>query len=615
MWLTVWLLACSESDRVALETLPAETPPVATSGTLVDSGVPTEGATDSTSTPATVADVQVVDLAVTSGYLDEAFGLQRGRAAVVGDFDGDGRFDVFSGNPGDTSYVLMQRPGGGQPQFAPGAVFSTSEVMWGGIANDLDNDGDTDVVVTVGGNEFGYEGLDRVFLNDGTATFDEVLDPGMALVNQDGVERLSYSAGGFAADFDQDGVLDLFVNRGILPSGSVGNQRPDDPSGRNGWLLGQGDGTFVDVAGTIGEGTADRWSSRNSAAIDFDNDGDIDVFENNWIGPNRLWENAAADTGTLRFADVTVAMSLGGGDLRWPQTRTSQCAIAGDVNQDGWDDLVIFRRGPNEPGEPLVHAAGHMVWINLEGRGFVEVGDHTHINDDFPTERNHGDVGVMGCQLGDLNADGYPDAFMGNGSPEGGEANHLMVSTGVETVTIDGVGDVVVPIYESWSSLIDMASDHDGVRHGDVNAFYPYRTHGTAFADYDNDGLYELGVHNGGPTWAADEDMQEPNRLFDFRFGESKRWLRVRLEGDGVNVPLDPIGTRVEAVVIHADNSTHTVYGRRRSASGFGAQNDPDVFLGLGDGEVVGRLVVYWTDGTRTERTLGDSNRVVDIAY
>jgi len=609
------LLACGPPDVIHIRTVgdgPAD------GG---DGGAPSEqSSTESTDAPGApggwtmTAEGQVLvdDVAVTSGYVDEAFGeLQRGRAVVPGDYDGDGDLDVFVGNPGDTSYLLMNETQGNTMSFQPGQVLGEETVMWGGASGDLDNDGDVDLVVSVGGNERGYPGYDQVFLNDGTGTLVEVADSGVVLTRPDGVAMESYGASAFLWDVDQDGLLDVFVNRPINPASATGQLMAGDPSGTNGLYMGLGDGTFVDEARLVGLG--DQWSTRNSTPIDFDNDGDQDLYENNWVGPNRLWENQLAQTGEVSFVDVTSAMSLGGGDMQYPTIRASQASVAADLNQDGFDDLVVFRRGENEAGEPVVHAQGHMVWINVDGEGFVEVGDHTGANLDFSAYRSHGTVGVMGCQVGDLDADGLPDLFMGNGSPDGGEANHLMVSDGVRSVEIEGVGEVTVPVYTSWSSLIDVASDHDLERHGDGLSTYPYRSHGSAFADFDGDGLYELAIHNGGPTWADDLEMQEPNRLFRFRFAQARRWLRVELVGDGVEVPLDAIGTRVAALVIEASGAERWVYARRRSASGFGAQNGPDVFFGLDQASKVDHLVVDWPNGEQEIVPVGARDRRIRV--
>ncbi len=561
--------------------------------------------------------VTVDDVALSSGYVDDAFGTwKRGRAAVAADFDGDGDVDVFVGNPGDTSYLLMNVSEGGEIRFEPGQVLSQGEVMWGGTAGDADNDGDIDLYVTIGGNERGGDGLDYFFRNDGTGTLvDKSRVSGVWPRDKEGEPVAGYHASAFFWDIDNDGFLDLFTNHHVTPGSLVDSLVRDDVLGINGILQSDGVGGFVDRS--VDLSMRQQWSSRSSTAFDIDNDGDLDLYENNWIGPNILWRNDQAE-GELGFTNITDVASLAGGDMGFPGDRNSQAAVPFDFNQDGWEDLFVFRYAEErEPDEPLVHAKGHLLWINMQGQGFVEVAEHTGVNVGFTRpERSHGvEIGVMGCQVADLNADGIGDLFMGYGSPDLPASNELMVSTGLTTVSIDGVGEVVVPRFESWAELIDTPSPASVQRHDADHSHFPYRTHGSLFADFDGDGLYELGAHNGGPFWLEPEIAQEPNRLFRFTFEQPPHWLRLQLQGDGEVVARDAIGTRARARVIDPDGTEREVFGTRRSATGFGAQNDSDLFLGLGPAVEVLELELTWPGGLVTTVTPPEVDERIVVAY
>ena len=570
------LLGCADGDPVAISPPAATSPTSPTSPTVTDTGTPLPEPTTVWSDPPILSGIR--DVAVSSGYVDTWFGLQRGRAAVSLDVDGDGDFDTFVGSPRGTSYVLMNRTDGtGNLRFEAGQVLGQDTVMWGGAANDMDNDGDPDLYVTVGGNEKGGHGFDFLFENvDGT--FVDISQ--QARVWQDGGDGApfqAYHASAFFWDMDLDGRLDIFTNGSVIPFSLVGNIDASFPLGRNGFLRNRGDGTFEDWAVPLG--MTDQWSTRSSTWLDIDNDGDPDEW------------------------------SLGGSDLSFPQDLSSQAAIPADLNQDGWEDLVVFRRDPKEPLEPLVHSAGHLVWINVRGTGFVEVGDRTGINLDWGLQRDHLNIGVMGCQLGDLNADGIADMFAGNGNPLGGEVNDLMVSVGVGRIDHEAVGPIEIPIYESWSRHIDFPSEIEGVYNDNR---YPYRTHGSYFADMDGDGLYELAEHNGGTS--NDLGVEEPDRLFKVDWAVAPHWLRLRLTGDGVAMSRDAIGARVRARVI-GPSGERWVYATKRSATGFGAQNDPDVFLGLGTVAQVEELWVTWPNGVETQVPVDRVDQVLRVAY
>ncbi len=608
--LTVTLLsACTSSEDGPVVLVE---PSSSSSAPTADTSGSTSGDDDDSSTP---GELWAEDVGYSSGYHDDFGGSwKRGRAAVVFDIDGDGDFDEFHGNPGDVSHMLINVSTPGNIRFEQGQILADGPVMWGGTAGDYDNDGDPDLFITVGGNEQGGEGLDFLFRNDDGVLVDVSQESGVWATDNDGNPLLGYHASAFFWDMDRDGRLDLFSNHHVTPGAMVNRLQRGDALGINQWFSNNGDGTFRNIVAELGR--FEQFSTRSSNAFDFDNDGDMDFYENNWIGPNFLWKNMLQETGTLSFVDVTEEMSLGGGDLRFPGDRGPQAAIPADLNQDGWEDLFVFRRDDKTAGEPEVHALGHLIWINMQGQGFVEVADHTNINVDFQAEkRSHYGIGVMGCQLGDVNADGIPDAIAGNGSPEQGEDDDLMVSIGLATVNIPGVGAVVVPQYESWSYLVNAPSPAEGHRHDDfADNTYPYRTHGISMADFDGDGLYEIGAHNGGPFWGEDEQQQSPNQLWKFHFPTPPHYLRLDLRGDGVNVPRDPIGTRVRALV-RGPEGERWVYATMRSATGFGAQNDRDVFLGLGQSTEVAELHLMWMDGTEQQVQVDTVDQRLRVDY
>jgi enediyne biosynthesis protein E4 len=539
--------------------------------------------------------VSAADVGASSGYEDLFFGTyQRGRAAIVLDYDGDGRLDEFSGNPGDTSYLLHNvSTGPGDFRFEAGQVIAADEDFlsyWGGAAADYDNDGDTDIFIAYGGND--TTGYDRLLRNDlkkdlsnVDAPFTELDDEvGIGFAGPDGTPMLIPTMGSLWIDLDLDGLLDLYTATEMLTT-LVGSD-PVSGLGREQLYSNRGDGTFLDIA--LQAGIDQQRSSRNPSTLDYDHDGDMDLFELNFTGGSILWHNDFVETGRLEFRDVTAQLSLGGGDLSYPQVASAFCSVSQDLNNDGWEDLVVFRRGQkDEPDEPEVHDIGHLLWLNVEGQGFVEVAGYTDLNDTFYF-RDHNN-GVMSCQSGDLDADGFPDLIIGNGSPTAGGSQQLYISTERTEVEIAGVGTVLVPQFQDVSWLIDIQSP------GDTD--YPYRHHGQAVADYDGDGFPELGAHNGGPMLLPpDVEMQEPNQLFVFDRVDDLHWLRVKLVGDGVAVNTDGIGAMVRVRVdreVEAD-----LYQRRQSGSGFASQNDPVLFFGLAKSNRVDSVEVTWPDGT-----------------
>lgn len=538
--------------------------------------------------------LRVRDIAAEAGFQDVAFGeFKRGRACLTADFDNDGWPDVYVGNPEDSSHILLNTTAAdGRLSFRQGPAVSAEGIYWGGAVGDLDNDGDVDLFVSGGGNE-AYR-YDELFVNrlveDGALNLVRL---GRQLgvrgpATEDGKDMIrTASANARMVDVDQDGWLDIFVNSYLLPG-----RDGDNWAGRNLlWRNNRGTG-FQEASEQVGL-TTER-STMNSVWFDPDLDGDMDLYENNHRDPNALWRNFLAEEGEVRFNNITPDDALAGGAMRFPIR--SFASAAADFNRDGYEDLFVFVR----PVEPASSAFldGHVLFLNDQGRGFVEVARFTGLNMPFVNWfRDHAVDGVMGGQLGDLNVDGIPDVWIGQGRPADGTENLLFLSTGaLERVVLEDGRSVVVPKYENASDLIAFPAPEDPAVELPYPP-YPYRTHGTCIVDFDRDGVPEMAVTNGGASGWPDV-VQEPNRLFQFEYEQPRRWLRVELEGDGRRVNRSAIGTRV-TLTVHRDTDGATWTHRRwlYGGNGFSATSGLDLFFGLGDATRVSRIEVAWPDG------------------
>ncbi len=546
---------------------------------------------------------------------------KRGRATIAADFDLDGRIDFFAGNPGDESFIL--RDAGNDvtgPLYEVVQELGGNGQSWGGVAFDYDNDGDYDLFISTGGNEgIGHDFLfHNDFLETGTLVFRDVTDTaGVAGPVPAGQTKALRTASGNAAvmDYDLDGDNDIFVSTIIKP------QSKPDLKGRNTLWRNNGDGTFTDVTDAAGlAGTAEK--TRHSTFFDMDNDGDYDLYENNFVGPNFIWRNLLKETGTATFEDATVELTLPGEDMQFPLR--SFVSAATDFNNDGWEDLFVWMRedvepvgpdgqrvqecstpeppGPQSFPAPMTSAGdhrqagdrermfngpdspydpGHALFINQRGQGFVNVAHDIGVNNVYED-----DNGVMGAQLGDINGDGTPDIYTGNGGPSSGQFDNMTLSVG---------GPLEPLAFVDATTMIDYPSAE---RPGIDYPTYPYRTHGTAIVDVDGDGLVEVAVSNGGPTGEPDS-VREPNRMFKANFDNPPGTFRVRLIGNGTTVPKDAIGTRLALRVRRSSDGARWILRRTLYAnSAFSAQNGFWVNFALGDGDRLLGLSVRWPDGS-----------------
>ena len=132
------------------------------------------------------------------------------------------------------------------------------------------------------------------------------------------------ATGGLALfDYDGDGDTDIYFLNGAPLEGTTVGAPPTNVLYRN-----EGGFTFTDVTEKAGVG--DPGFGSGAAVGDYDNDGDPDLFVNNY-GPNVLYRNNGDGT----FTDVTEQAGVGGGD----KVGAGACFL--DVDKDGDLDLYV----------------------------------------------------------------------------------------------------------------------------------------------------------------------------------------------------------------------------------------------------------------------------------
>jgi hypothetical protein len=229
--------------------------------------------------------------------LRKAFG--NGLGVVAGDFDQDGRPDVFVANDGVENQLWIQQPDG---------TFRDEALTWGcamdrdgmtkagmgAVAIDIDDDSDLDLYVV----NLVDEG-DSVYRNEGRHFVDRTTALGLASAS-----RSSTRFGIGLQDFDLDGLLDVYVATGRVTR-ALKPVRPADPYAEPDQVLrGLGNGRFEEVLPPGATEQLVAGAGRGAALGDVDGDGDVDVLVTNRGDVAHLFVNVAERRGSWSLVRV-----------------------------------------------------------------------------------------------------------------------------------------------------------------------------------------------------------------------------------------------------------------------------------------------------------------------
>jgi hypothetical protein len=348
-----------------------------------------------------------VETTAGSGLDDRSYGM----GIAVGDYDGDGRADVYVTNLG-RDRLFRNRGDGTFEDVTEAAGIDVPGWSCSASFVDYDHDGDLDIFVAryvdyspelrctdptgrpeyCGPLEFPPM-IDVLLRNDGDGTFTDISESsGIADVAGAGL-------GVVCEDFDEDGRVDIYV--------------ANDAYANHLWMY-QGDDTFLDDALLLGvayniQGMAE--AGMGVLAADLDNDLDFDLFMTHLRNEsNTLYVNEGPEIG---FEDRTAGWGLGSPSM--PTTGFGTVAL--DVELDGDLDLYVGNGSVNR-GDPWPGVEVPTPWDR-----YAEP-NHLYLNDgDARFTLAVEEAGTMGSRIewtrgvavGDVDADGDLDVLLVNG--------------------------------------------------------------------------------------------------------------------------------------------------------------------------------------------------------
>jgi tetratricopeptide (TPR) repeat protein len=459
---------------------------------------------------------------------------------------------------------------------APSLGLDTFNMAGGVIMDDFDNDGFLDLVTS---------SLDpcmplRYFRNEGNGSFTE-------RAAQAGLSKQLGGLNLVQVDYNNDGWLDIYVMRGGW-----------EPAMGKSLLKNNGNGTFTDV--TRESGLAIPATSTQTAAwLDFDNDGNVDLFVGNEFSPSQLFHNNGDGT----FTDVAHPAGV-------DRSAFTKGVAAGDYDNDGYPDLYVSNMGEenflyhnNRNGtftdvarqlhveKPIwsfpvwffdydndgaldLFVAGYSYSLIDVARSYLKLPVQTET---LKVYRNTGkgsfqdvteEVGLarvfmpMGSNFGDVDNDGFLDFYLGTGSP-------------------------------SYGALVPnvLFRNHNGKYFVDITASsgtgHLQKGHGIAFGDINNDGDEDIFLEVGGGV----PGDRYYNALFKNPGHSNHHWISLRLVGMKTNHAA--IGARIKLTLENGGGSSRLICRSVCSGGSFGA-SPLQQHIGLGAATRIRSLEVWW---------------------
>lgn len=351
------------------------------------------------------------------------------------------------------------------------------------------------------------------------------------------------------------------------------------------WKLYQNTGSFYsleDVTEAAGLGQEQTALTFGQSWGDYDRDGDLDLYIANYNNDgvtNAFYQNQGDGT----FVDISASTVVNN------ESNYSFNGVFIDYNQDLWPDLfVINDRFPSD----------NALYLNQNG-AFTDVTQETGVGHNIYSMNN---------SWADYDRDGDMDVYVSN-NPNGNlllqcQENDTFLEVAAEAgaqvfdhswsanwidFNLDGYEDLHVACSEFWGQEGQnrmLINNQDGTFTTDILSTGlvndDHNSHTTVAGDLNNDGFFDLFVQNDAPTFSR-LYLCTPD-------GNTNNYLKVGLTGVASNK--DGIGSWISIWCDGGKQIRYTTCGE-----GYMTQNSQREIFGIGQNEVVDSVEIAWTSG------------------
>ncbi|MEJ1223215.1 VCBS repeat-containing protein [Sediminicola sp. 1XM1-17] len=512
-----------------------------------------------------------------------------GGGVAIGDINGDGLPDIYlSGNQVKNKLYLNKGNLTFEDITEKAGVAGNSTWNTGAVMGDVNGDGLLDIYVCAVVGINGFNGYNELFINNGDSTFTES-------AAQYGLDFETFSSNAAFLDYDLDGDLDLYLlNHAVHTQESFGRsdlrlQRDFQTGDR---LLRNDGNTFVDVSEEAGIYGGVNGYGLGVAISDFNQDGWPDIYVGNDFHEDDYYY--------LNNGDGTFKESLK--EYFGQTTRFSMGNDVGDINHDGWPDIISLDMLPED--ETVLKSSEGDDDYQIQKLRVGQFGYHyqftrnmLHINQPGGKFKETALLSGIAATdwswsslFADYDQDGEQDIFISNGIPKRPNdldfinfASNDQIKTKIDnTQLVDQQALDMMPsgnipnyVFKGTSNLQFIDKSKNWIKRDTLISG------ATAMGDLDNDGDLDIVTNN----------INHPATLYINKTDNKANYLKIKLKFPGKN----PYGIGSKILSYHKGILQ---YKEMYTVRGFQASSEPLVHFGYGKDTKIDSIRIIWPNRT-----------------